>query len=182
MKYEWFCYTGFHKPEECKNIKEYVLENSVDTIFDVPAEDVVKTATVQHAWYGHVKDALEKMTHAVYDANRKYFGLDLHPISNFDTVHINTYSDKVNGEYGWHADGVHNEMYDVKLTAILNLTDEPIEGGDFELFLGKPTPINDFKTQGSLLIFPSYIHHRVLPVTKGTRITLAHWFLGPNFK
>ena len=182
MKYEWFCFTRFHSPEECKRIKEFVIANAVNTIQDIPAEQVVKTASVQHAWYGDVKDALEKMTHAVYDSNRRYWGFDLHHISNFDTVHVNTYKEENNGEYGWHTDGVNGEIFDSKLTAILNLSDEEYEGGDLELFLGEPTKINDFRPLGSLIVFPSYLNHRVLPVTKGTRTTLAHWYLGPNWR
>lgn len=182
MKYEWYCLTDFHTPEECRRIREYVLDKSTDTIRDKPAEGVVKTAEVKHAYYGQVGDALEKMTHMVHNVNRRMFGFDLSPISNFDTVHMNFYSADKEGEYSWHADGVHNEMFDAKLTAILNLTEDEIDGGDFELFISGPTPVPDFKKLGSLIIFPSYINHRVLPVTKGTRITLAHWFLGPNLR
>ena len=36
--------------------------------------------------------------------------------------------------------------------------------------------------KGSIVIFPSYIWHRVSPVTKGTRLSLVQWNLGPGFK
>ena len=182
MKYEYYCLTDFHSPQECRRIREYLESNSTDKITDIPAENVVKTADVKHCFYGEVSDALEKMTHMIQSVNRRFFGFDLSPLSNFDTVHLNYYSEDKKGEYSWHADGVHNEMFDVKLTALLNLTEEPIEGGEFELFISGPTSVKDFNKLGSLLIFPSYINHRVLPVTKGTRITLAHWLLGPNLR
>ena len=31
---------------------------------------------------------------------------------------------------------------------------------------------------GTLIVFPSYLHHRVTPVTKGTRYSLVIWCLG----
>ena len=40
--------------------------------------------------------------------------------------------------------------------------------------------IVDNKT-GSIIIFPSYMEHRIKPVTKGTRYSLVIWFLGPPF-
>ena len=40
----------------------------------------------------------------------------------------------------------------------------------------------DFKKKGTLLIFPSYLRHRVLPVTSGVRRSLVAWFWGPKWK
>ena len=36
--------------------------------------------------------------------------------------------------------------------------------------------------QGTIIIFPSMLQHRVTPVTNGTRYSLVQWFSGPNFK
>ena len=35
---------------------------------------------------------------------------------------------------------------------------------------------------GTVIIFPSYTHHRVSPVTKGTRYSVVAWYGGPPFK
>jgi len=37
-------------------------------------------------------------------------------------------------------------------------------------------------TQGSIIIFPSHVWHRVKPVTKGVRYSLVVWHLGYPFK
>ena len=39
-----------------------------------------------------------------------------------------------------------------------------------------------FKNQGTIIVFPSFIRHRVNPVTKGIRYSLVNWFEGPAFK
>ena len=36
--------------------------------------------------------------------------------------------------------------------------------------------------KGSIIIFPSFVWHRVKPVTKGTRYSLVMWNLGKPFK
>ena len=59
--------------------------------------------------------------------------------------------------------------------------------GGFSIFeiddVARPYPLNTslFQPRGSILIFPSYIKHRVLPVTKGVRRSLVTWYNGPKF-
>ena len=38
------------------------------------------------------------------------------------------------------------------------------------------------KSKGTMIIFDSRIPHRVTPVTKGTRISLVAWMLGPKLR
>jgi PKHD-type hydroxylase len=35
---------------------------------------------------------------------------------------------------------------------------------------------------GTVIVFPSDIWHRVIPITKGVRYSLAVWFMGPPYK
>ena len=36
-------------------------------------------------------------------------------------------------------------------------------------------------SMGSIIVFPSFLEHRVEPVTKGTRYSVVTWFTGPPF-
>jgi PKHD-type hydroxylase len=54
------------------------------------------------------------------------------------------------------------------------------EGGELEFWLG-PEPIQYRLKKGQIIVFPSYLLHRVAPVTKGVRKTLVGWSRGPNF-
>ena len=38
------------------------------------------------------------------------------------------------------------------------------------------------KERGSVILFPSVLEHRILPVTRGIRYSLVAWFLGPPFR
>ena len=66
------------------------------------------------------------------------------------------------------------------------LLNKDFSGGKFQfvnVYNGKKliqTP--ELKETGSVIVFPSFMEHRVAPVTKGTRYSLVTWFLGPPFK
>ena len=78
-----------------------------------------------------------------------------------------------------------------KLSATIILN-ENYEGGVFEI-LSDPyhdkktdtmtqeirTP--DIKSPGTILVFPSYLHHRITKITKGVRHSLVVWCLGQPF-
>ena len=70
-------------------------------------------------------------------------------------------------------------MYDMKLTCMLNLSEEPYEGGEFEAN-GIDEKIKFDSGDG--LVLNSLVAHRVTPVTKGERITLTYWAYGPAWR
>ena len=102
--------------------------------------------------------------------------------------------------YGWHTDtdgnlyyGKGNEWNKLmrKLSVTVSLSDpEDYEGGVLEFDLRNTGQINtseiikckEILPRGSIVVFPSYTWHRVSPVTKGTRLSLVQWNLGPGFK
>ena len=38
------------------------------------------------------------------------------------------------------------------------------------------------KARGALIVFPSFVLHRVVPVTSGIRKSLVVWVAGPEFR
>lgn len=114
-------------------------------------------------------------------------------ILNFDIGYINDiqftiYHGREEGgdKYDWHYDVNfdNNYPFDRKLSFVLQLVDgHEYEGGNFEF--QDPYPIidpNNIKGKGTVIVFPSFIPHRVTPVTAGTRISLVSWVEGPKFK
>jgi PKHD-type hydroxylase len=69
-----------------------------------------------------------------------------------------------------------------KLSISIQLTNpEEYEGGELYLYdEDKGTLMS--KEQGTLIIFPSYVLHEVMPVTKGERNSLVTWVTGKQFK
>jgi len=78
-----------------------------------------------------------------------------------------------------------------KLSSTIQLTDpKEYEGGELEFDFRQYDPDKKRKTQickeispkGSIVVFPSFVWHRVKPVTKGLRYSLVNWNLGYPFK
>jgi PKHD-type hydroxylase len=92
--------------------------------------------------------------------------------------------------YDWHTDaGLRaNENGKIrKLSMTVALVDgNEYEGGDFEINMSSPEKENihvvkQAKIKGSVTIFPSFVWHRVKPVTAGTRYSLVNWHQGRPF-
>ena len=66
---------------------------------------------------------------------------------------------------------------------VLMLSDpSEFEGGQLEIKTDSDNPITLEQKRGRAWFFPSYVLHRVTPVTKGTRRSLVLWIGGPEFK
>jgi PKHD-type hydroxylase len=100
-------------------------------------------------------------------------------LSGMEYVQIGKYSNS--GHYDWHND-VNNfdneQSRKLSFSFLLNDPNE-FEGGQFEMAGVQEQP--NLK-QGSIIVFPSFINHRVVPVTKGVRYSAVAWATGPHFK
>ena len=64
----------------------------------------------------------------------------------------------------------------------LNDTSE-YKGGKFQFNEGTEKNAVDVpQIRGRMILFPSFMIHRVTPVTKGVRKSLVVWVLGPKFR
>ena len=110
--------------------------------------------------------------------NKKSFGYDIFWNFHLESLNYNVYG--VKGEYGWHVDANNEEkLYDMKLTCLLNLSEETYEGGEF-CTIGSDEKIKFDSGKG--LIINSLMAHKVTPVTQGERITLTYWAEGPLWR
>jgi PKHD-type hydroxylase len=178
MLYAWYLYKDFYTKDECAEILAHAQRHKSNTYSDLPAPgkkvDTFLVSTDQ------IKGHIARYFNAVDMANEDYFGFDIPKIPQ--SISFNIY-ENANNEYPYHRDGsAPGICSDIKLTAILNLSQEPYVGGEFDMFLGCDETLHDFDSPGSLLVFPSFFYHRVRPVTSGRRITMSAWFKGPMFK
>ncbi len=110
---------------------------------------------------------------------------------------------KLNQYYDWHCDS-WDKPYDKpntpdhgkirKLSMTCQLTDgSEYKGGELEFDFRQYDPpqrdeskhlrkATEILPKGSVIIFPSFVWHRVKPVTSGTRYSLVLWHLGYPFK
>ena len=70
-----------------------------------------------------------------------------------------------------------------KLSVTIQLSDpNNYDGGELEIIESLEFPTIMPKDQGTLVMFPSYMLHRVLPVTRGTRHSIVGWVSGPPLR
>ena len=100
--------------------------------------------------------------------------------------------------YDWHCDS-NETPYDYpddanrngkirKLSMTLCLTEEDkYDGGELEFAFHdmegnkQPRICEEIKPKGSIIVFPSFVWHRVKPVTRGIRHSLVCWNLGQPY-
>lgn len=72
-----------------------------------------------------------------------------------------------------------------KLTIVLLLNEPGIdfEGGNFQInHFSEQFPWETDLKKGNVLIFPSFLLHRVAPITAGNRKSISIWAVGPKFR
>ena len=119
-----------------------------------------------------------RVTDITLNLNERFFKFDLFGLN--EGFQFTNY-EAPSGKYGKHVDRGMN-MAVRKLSISIQLTNpEEYEGGELYLYNDdKGTLMN--KTQGTLILFPSYVLHEVMPVTKGERNSLVTWVTGTQFK
>jgi PKHD-type hydroxylase len=100
-------------------------------------------------------------------------------------IQYTEYLSSEQGHYGLHhdIDWQNNNGYDRKLSVTVQLSEpSEYEGGNFVFDEVDSPDTNILKQKGTVLVFPSYLRHRVEPVTKGVRRSLVSWFEGPSWR
>ncbi len=182
----WFWENVFDE----KQIKE--LNNILDNNFErfepenVGAIDLQgnrkKVSIVKIIDFEKVKSHLDNFKNKFIETANLEFGYEIFDIKDYQKLHFNIYSSVNNSKYDWHTDSSGSDLYDVKLTILINLSMMNYEGGQFELFNGNQYEIPQLNKPGNAVMFKSYINHRVLPITKGERRTLTIFLKGPKFR
>jgi len=117
--------------------------------------------------------------------NNTFYQFDL---VGFDHFQYTVYEDS-GDKYDYHVDMTFGDEHinatplPRKLSLSICLNDpSDYEGGQFEFLLGGKDEKIATQAKGRVLAFPSYILHRVTPITKGTRKSIVIWVLGNKFK
>ena len=119
-----------------------------------------------------------RLTDVTLNLNERFFQFDLFGIN--ETLQFTNYKSP-SGKYGKHTDrGFNIPVRKLSISVQLTNPDE-YEGGELNLY-EEDKPITMDKSQGTLIIFPSFILHEVMPVTKGERNSLVTWVTGKQFK
>lgn len=185
MRGFYFAQPGYFSKEFCEKVKassEDVPEIKAGIWDKSGKSDEARRSLVR--WlpmFGEVHDTVHRFC---IDVN-KHFNFDL---SHLESLQHTEYPSDILGHYDMHMDVDFYSgatLFDRKLSITIQLSEEDeYEGGEFCIqaadSLLKLGP--EAKQIGTVIAFPSYIYHQVLPVTKGSRKSLVSWVLGPRWR
>ena len=194
LKHNYYYFKKAIPVSTCKKILEAgrkKITNQASTIgknVDLKSRDCT-VAWINEEWIYNIINPF------IHTANKKAgwnFQWDWNESSQFTIYEKGQY-------YGWHTDqvpvplksdnkNINGKMRKLSLT--LQLTDKTeYEGGDFQFAwiqydkkgLVNIITVDDTKDIGTIIVFPSFIYHQVLPITKGKRESLVNWSIGKEF-
>jgi PKHD-type hydroxylase len=129
----------------------------------------MEKANFNSGWRYNIKYA-ESMQITKYEKGEFY---NFHRDGKSD--HLSSYNRPDNGF-------LHGNNRKLSMTVLLN---DDYEGGDFQFAQYSKEKCNVISVEqnkiGSIIVFPSYMEHRIIPITKGLRYSLVVWFVGPPF-
>ena len=170
-------------------INKEICESMISTFSKLePIDGVTYNAADSHRkskirWVQN-EEAIEAiLLRYINEANAVAFNVDIQ--QEMREMQFSEYHADYSGKYDWHHDvnWENSKNYDRKLSMVVQLSDpDTYEGGRFEFSEVETPQIEDWKQQGSILIFPSYLLHRVTEVTKGVRYSLVSWVRGPRWR
>ena len=195
LKHNYYYFKKAVPIKTCKKIlkagrKKLMEEATVDVRETDKTRRNCKVAWISDQW---LYDIINPFIHTANKEAGWNFQWDWNETSQFTIYGKGDY-------YGWHVDQKleafkhRNKNIDGKtrkLSLTLQLTDKSkYTGGDFQFIwienkkkdLLDVITVEDAKDIGTVIVFPSFIHHQILPITKGKRESLVNWSLGKTFQ
>lgn len=179
---EFVYYENLFNPIDIHKINKYWDKEKSEKAFvsgDVPYKDELRKSSViflppndEHQW------AYDRLGMLCMQCNHQRYNFDL----------MGFYQELQLAEYGkgdffdWHLDFGFGASSHRKLSISVQLTkEEEYEGGDLQFMINQNI-VSAPRKQGTVVVFPSFILHRVTPITKGFRRSIVGWISGPPYR
>lgn len=121
----------------------------------------------------------ERLLAGAQECNRLFFNVDISGVEG--NIQLARYDSSDQGFYDWHTDfSGFRPLRKISISVQLARSEE-YEGGELELLFANQTQRLD-RAKGTFIAFPSFVLHRVTPVTRGTRWSLVAWILGDRWR
>ena len=151
-----------------------------------PGQDVLdnNVRKSEIGWIKHnteTKFLFDKILEKTNQIN-KFYNFQLTGIT--EDIQFTSYSGNENEHFDWHLDMGGGFKSRRKLSLVIQLSHEDdYEGGELLVDAGAKDgkPLVSCKKQGSMIFFPSYLLHKVTPVTSGHRYSLVSWLSGQPY-
>lgn len=181
MRDNWQLFSGALPAEACENmIANFSKLPEVDgSTFN--SDGGHRKSKVR--WVHGEHNLAEHLLRYVNLANATSFNADIQQEMN--EMQFGEYNAEYGGKYDWHhdVDWQNPKHFDRKISVVVQLSNpDSYDGGQFEFAEVESPAKEKWGKQGSVLIFPSYLQHRVKTVTNGVRYSLVSWVRGPRWR
>ena len=181
LQYYW--YESVFSPDQCQEIinigKSYPQEGG-QTFSGAGGEpSSIRSSTIRWIDYRdpRVEWLVSQLGYMVKEANRQLYKLDLYGFT--EKLQFTEYEGQ-GRHYDWHPD-IGPNMSKRKISIVVQLSDEKdYEGG--ELLINTGQMLVPSKKQGSVILFPSFLMHKVEPLRSGNRYSLVSWISGNTWR
>jgi PKHD-type hydroxylase len=188
MKGEWCYWKNYFSKEECADIINRAMKISAvsSTLGEESrlADPNIRKSSLR--WLSEDNPDFQHLFKKFWELevrmNRDFFGFN---VQSLPSLQFTEYDSEYEGEYKSHQDifWCSSKPTHRKISMIVQLSDpSEYEGGRLVLERTTHSLPNDCIEQGTVIAFPSFIYHRLEPVTKGKRYSLVGWFEGPKFQ
>jgi PKHD-type hydroxylase len=179
------CWEGAFTDGEMDRIEAYgdgLAPNKATLVGRDVAEEYSDIRITNTAWIRPSPDTkwiYDRMQAVIRTLNNKVWQFDISGFS--EDFQYAVYQGSEGGHYDWHVDQADVSKVR-KLSLSLQLTDpSQYDGCDLQLRAAKNIHSAP-RTRGTLIAFPSYVLHRVTPITRGVRKSVVVWTTGPKFR
>jgi PKHD-type hydroxylase len=185
QEYYWYK-SGFSKSQLAKlNDDLTTLNFQKATTFGETAENTNKKIRSSRVkWIPQderFKWIYELMSKLILEANKNLWNFDVHTM--LEQIQYTEYLAEDEGHYTWHQDIGPGNASKRKISVTIQLSeDDEYDGGDLEIWKGGTSVDKCARGAGVAVLFPSYMMHRVTPITRGTRKSLVLWVGGSHYK
>ena len=184
-KFHYWKWESYYKPKYVSKLNRFIVKNlrageGRDAAAVGTKGEKKKYVKARYISYQKLRPLLYPLPHDIEWINQKQFGVDLYPINLRSFCNYNVYYSSTEDHYDWHVDGTSNLMDDMKFTVVINLSDGPYTGGDFQIYHNDLYEVS-FKS-GDVLMFRSFLNHKITPLLSGERKTLVFFLYGPRWR
>jgi len=169
---------------ECDRIIAVADEAAFADAGLVHGEQIESIRRARITWLDETGSAdwiFRRILDTVAEVNREHFGFELTEFA--ERMQVAWYDGQAGGHFDWHSDiGDGRFAARRKLTIVVQLSDPATYSGGLLQTNGDGRVRNAETLRGSATIFPSFVLHRVTPVTAGARYSLTTWVHGPDFR
>ena len=147
----------------------------------LPRERLAQTRSSTIRWIDYLdpraKWLVDELGRMAIEANNKLFQLDLYGFT--EKLQFTEYEGQ-GSHYDWHPD-IGPNMTKRQISIVVQLSDEKdYEGG--ELLINTGHLMTPSKKQGTVVLFPSFLMHKVEPLRSGNRYSLVSWISGNTWR